>query len=114
MKTSIAADCLSQLGHETRLSIYQLLVRAGGKGLSVSEVNARLNLASTTLNHHLTNLYRAGLVDKKRDGKTVLCTANFDKMDELVNFLKSDCCTGSCDVLKKTNNELASSASLNL
>lgn len=96
MEISVAADCLSQLGHETRLSIYQLLVRAGDKGLSVGEISSRLELAATTLNHHLTNLFRAGLVDKKRDGKMVWCTANYDRMDELVNFLKSDCCTGYC------------------
>ena len=93
MEISVAANCLSQLGHETRLSIYQLLVRTGSKGLSVGEISSRLGLASTTLNHHLSNLFRAGLVNKKREGKIVWCTANYDKMDELVAFLKLDCCS---------------------
>lgn len=92
MEMSEAANCLAQLGHETRLSIYQLLIKAGSAGLSVGDIGSRLELAATTLNHHLTNLYRVGLVDKKREGKMVWCTANYERMGQLVNFLNEDCC----------------------
>ncbi len=92
MEIPEAANCLSQLGHETRLSIYQLLIRVGTDGLSVGDIGSRLDLAATTLNHHLTNLCRAGLVDKQREGKMVWCTANYSRMNELLEFLKYDCC----------------------
>jgi ArsR family transcriptional regulator len=92
MEIPEAANCLSQLGHETRLEIFQLLIRAGSQGLSVGDIGTRLELAGTTLNHHLSNLCRVGLVDKTRDGKMVWCKANYSRMTELVDFLKYDCC----------------------
>ena len=39
MKIETAADQLLELGHVTRLSIYQYLVKAGQAGLSVSEIH---------------------------------------------------------------------------
>jgi len=34
------------------LSIYRLLVQAGHRGLTVGEIDKRLGIAPTTLNHH--------------------------------------------------------------
>jgi DNA-binding transcriptional ArsR family regulator len=92
MDTQDAAAKLEALGNPTRLSLYRLLVRAGHPGLSVGQCQQRLEIAASTLSHHLKALIIVGLVSQERDGTTLICRANFDRMSELVQFLIAECC----------------------
>ncbi|MDP3527040.1 MAG: helix-turn-helix domain-containing protein, partial [Hoeflea sp.] len=56
------ARALAALGHDARLSIFRLLVRAGEDGLRVGDIGEHLELAPSTLAHHLSSLVDAGLV----------------------------------------------------
>ncbi|MGF1650195.1 MAG: ArsR/SmtB family transcription factor [Hyphomicrobiaceae bacterium] len=87
----IAAQ-LEALGHPTRLSIFRLLVRAGQSGLAVGQLQDRLDIAASTLSHHLSKLVVIGLVAQERRGTTLLCSVNFDAMRELVSVLADECC----------------------
>ncbi|WP_162631189.1 ArsR/SmtB family transcription factor, partial [Meridianimarinicoccus zhengii] len=60
--TSPHARALAALGHDARLSIFRLLVKAGDDGLRVGDIGAHLGLAPSTLAHHLSALVEAGLV----------------------------------------------------
>jgi DNA-binding transcriptional ArsR family regulator len=60
--TSPTARALAALGHDTRLAIFRLLVRAGEEGLNVGEIGQHLDQAPSTLAHHLSALVEAGLV----------------------------------------------------
>ncbi len=95
MNTPDAAAKLEALGNPTRLSLYRLLVRAGHGGLSVGQCQQRLEIAASTLSHHLKTLIIVGLVSQERDGTTLICRANFDRMNELVAFLVAECCADS-------------------
>lgn len=88
------ANCLAQLGNITRLRIFKLLVKAGKKGLSVGEIQEQLNVPGSTLSHHITKLMHLDLVQQKRDGRILQCTANYDLLEELVCDLKDQCCVG--------------------
>jgi ArsR family transcriptional regulator, arsenate/arsenite/antimonite-responsive transcriptional repressor len=92
MNTPDAAAKLEALGNPTRLELYRLLVRAGHSGLSVGQCQQRLEIAASTLSHHLKTLIIVGLVSQERDGTTLICRANFDRMNELVQFLVAECC----------------------
>lgn len=89
-----AADALSALGHEVRLHIYRLLVRAGDKGLSVGDIGGHLGVPASTLAHHLSALVQAGLVVQERQGRLIFNRADFDQMNALVGFLSEECCSG--------------------
>ena len=93
-----AADALSALGHEVRLHIYRLLVRAGNDGLSVGDIGAHLGMPASTLAHHLSALVQAGLVEQERQGRLILNRADFARMDALVGFLSEECCAGVGDL----------------
>ena len=86
------AERLEALGNATRLGIYRLLVRAGGDGLSVGEVQARTEIPGSTLSHHLQRLTRVGLVSQERRATTLICRANYAVMNETLSFLVSECC----------------------
>ncbi|MET7304340.1 winged helix-turn-helix domain-containing protein [Embleya sp. NPDC005575] len=63
-----AATGLGEVMGETRALILAEL----GAGATTAEVAGRLRVARSTASHHLQLLYRAGLVDRRRDGKHVV------------------------------------------
>ena len=88
------ARALAVLGHDTRLEIFRLLVRAGDDALTVGEIGTHLNAAPSTLAHHLGALVDAGLIIQRRDGRRIVNRVDFDAMRATLSFLTSECCTG--------------------
>jgi ArsR family transcriptional regulator, arsenate/arsenite/antimonite-responsive transcriptional repressor len=92
MKLDDAAARLEAIGNPTRLRIYRALVRAGNNGLSVGKLQVRLDIAASTLSHHLKSLLIVGLITQERQSTTLICRANYDLMRGLVDFLVDECC----------------------
>ena len=92
--TSPNARALAALGHDARLSIFRLLVKAGDEGLRVGDIGEHLGLAPSTLAHHLSTLVDAGLVVQDKQGREVFNRVDFPAMQRLVSFLTSECCAG--------------------
>jgi ArsR family transcriptional regulator, arsenate/arsenite/antimonite-responsive transcriptional repressor len=92
--TTPHARALAALGHDARLSIFRLLVKAGPDGLRVGEIGDHLGLAASTLAHHLSMLTSAGLVVQDKQGREVFNRVDFDAMNRLVGFLTAECCAG--------------------
>ncbi len=88
------AASLAALGHETRLAIYRLLVRAGDEGLNVGEIGLHLGQAPSTLAHHLGTLVDAGLVIQERRGRQIINRVDYAAMRQTVAFLTDECCVG--------------------
>jgi DNA-binding transcriptional ArsR family regulator len=101
MNIEKAAKQLEALGNPTRLKVYRALVRAGGDGLPVGRLQSKLDLAASTLSHHLHRLIFTGLVTQERQATTLICRANYPTMDSLIGFLSDECCAdaavGSAD-----------------
>jgi ArsR family transcriptional regulator, arsenate/arsenite/antimonite-responsive transcriptional repressor len=97
MKLDDAAARLEALGNPTRLKIYRLLVRAGEEGLPVGRLQAKIDIAASTLSHHLKALIAVGLVTQTREGTTLVCHTNYALMRGLVDYLVEECCAdGTC------------------
>ena len=97
MKLDDAAARLEALGNPTRLKIYRLLVRAGAEGLPVGRLQAKIDIAASTLSHHLKALIGVGLVSQTREGTTLVCHTNYELMRGLIDYLVAECCTeGTC------------------
>ncbi|WP_371037136.1 MULTISPECIES: ArsR/SmtB family transcription factor [unclassified Rhodosalinus] len=92
--TSPTARALAALGHDARLSIFRLLVKAGDEGLRVGDIGAHLGLAPSTLAHHLSTLVDAGLVVQEKRGREVFNRVDYPAMHEVLAFLTSECCAG--------------------
>ena len=92
--TSPNARALAALGHDARLSIFRLLVKAGDDGLRVGEIGQHLGLAPSTLAHHLSTLTAAGLVVQEKQGREVLNRVDYPAMQRVLSFLTSECCAG--------------------
>lgn len=88
------ARAFAALGHDARLAIFRLLVRAGDGGLRVGEIGAHLGLAPSTLAHHMAALVEAGLVKQERRGREVVSRADFAQARALGALLLEACCAG--------------------
>jgi len=88
------ARALAALGHDVRLSIFRLLVKAGREGLRVGDIGEHLNIAASTLAHHLSTLVDAGLVSQQKQGREVYNMADYAAVQAVLDFLTSECCTG--------------------
>jgi ArsR family transcriptional regulator, arsenate/arsenite/antimonite-responsive transcriptional repressor len=95
METMDASRALSALGHETRLSIFRLLVQAGPAGAAAGDLARALELAPNALSFHLKDLSYAGLVNSRTAGRYVIYSANFSSMNDLIGFLTENCCGGA-------------------
>ena len=87
-----AALLLDELGNQTRLRIVRLLVRAGGDGRTVGDIQGEIGIPASTLSHHLSHLRSAGVVWQEREGTVLHCFVNFKMISELVSFLTAECC----------------------
>lgn len=85
----ILFDALSQ---ETRLCAFRLLVEAGPKGLPAGAISEKLGTPHNTMSFHLNHLSNAGIVTSRREGRSVIYSANFELMRDLIRFMVRDCC----------------------
>ena len=86
-------DIFKALANGHRLKIYNILTSCCTPGSNcatdevfsccVGDLDSQLDIAPSTLSHHLKELNRAGLIDMKRDGKQVICSVNTDMMQQL-------------------------------
>ena len=97
MKLEKAASQLEALGNPTRLQLYRTLVRAGNEGLPVGRIQEKLDIAASTLSHHLKRLVDTGLVTQERRATTLICRAHYPGMEALIGYLAYECCAeGAC------------------
>ncbi|MDP2332713.1 MAG: metalloregulator ArsR/SmtB family transcription factor [Reyranella sp.] len=111
MNLDDAAARLEALGNPTRLKIYRTLVRAGEEGLSVGRLQASIDIAASTLSHHLKSLVVVALVTQTREGTTLVCHANYDIMRDLLGYMVEECCAeGSCPPVVLPSAKMAKAA----
>lgn len=86
----IMFDALSQ---ETRLRAFRLLVQAGPNGLAAGVLSEELGTPHNTLSFHLNHLSNAGIISSRKEGRSVIYSANFDVTRDLIAFMVKDCCS---------------------
>jgi ArsR family transcriptional regulator len=86
----IAFDALSQ---ETRLKAFRLLVEQGIEGAPAGMLSETLDIPHNTLSFHLNHMNNAGLVSSRKEGRSVIYTANFAFVQDLIRFMVENCCS---------------------
>jgi DNA-binding transcriptional ArsR family regulator len=86
----IMFDALSQ---ETRLRAFRLLVKAGPAGLAAGVLSEGLGTPHNTMSFHLSHLSNAGIVSSRKEGRSVIYSANYDATNNLIAFMVKDCCS---------------------
>src|SRR3982751_5898272 len=98
MDTDDALAGLSALAHDGRLAIFRLLVKAGPDGTAAGDIAQRLDTQPSTMSAQLLVLSNAGLVQARRESRSIIYAADFGQMGALLEFLTKDCCKGHPEV----------------
>jgi DNA-binding transcriptional ArsR family regulator len=98
MESSSAVAALAALAHPARLEVFRLLVRAGPEGVAAGEIARATGSLANTLSANLNVLAGAGLVTSRREGRSIIYAAAYDRMRELLAFLMEDCCGGNAEI----------------
>lgn len=94
MEQTDAVAALSALAHPGRLEVFRLLVKAGHAGIAAGKIAEATGTLPNTLSTGLSILSHAGLIRSRRDGRSVIYSADFEAMSGLLTFLMEDCCSG--------------------
>jgi len=95
MESPTAVTALSALAHPARLEVFRRLVRAGSDGMAAGDIARATGSLANTLSANLNILAAAGLVTARRDGRSIIYAAGYERMRELLGFLMEDCCAGN-------------------
>lgn len=84
------------LANPHRLKIYQMLMHCCEPGTActerealstcVSDIDEQLEIAPSTLSHHLKELHRAGLLNMQKKGKQVFYSINTEITNDILTF----------------------------
>ncbi|MFO1431751.1 MAG: metalloregulator ArsR/SmtB family transcription factor [Candidatus Competibacteraceae bacterium] len=97
MEKTDAVIALDALAQETRLDIFRYLVQLGSAGAPAGHIAQALGLPNATLSFHIKTLQHAGLVERKRQSRSLIYAANFAQMNSLLIYLTENCCAGEAD-----------------
>ncbi|MGO4706017.1 ArsR/SmtB family transcription factor [Microvirga sp. 2MCAF38] len=89
---------LAALAQSTRLDVFRLLVAHEQKGLPAGDVARALVVPHNTMSAHLAVLTRAGLVQAKRSGRSIVYRADLAGLRGMMTFLLKDCCGGRPEI----------------
>lgn len=95
MKSTAAVEALAALAQEHRLALFRLLVQAGDNGMPAGAIAENLGIPNSSLSFHLAHLTRAGLIQQRRQGRSLIYTADYGAMNALVGYLMENCCGGT-------------------
>lgn len=108
-----AVASLAALAHGGRLSAFRMLVQAGAAGLAAGEIARRLEMLPNSLSSHLAILDKAGLIHARRQGRSIIYTADYGAMQGLLGFLLEDCCGGAAEICAPLGEIFARAAACN-
>ncbi|MDH5428191.1 MAG: metalloregulator ArsR/SmtB family transcription factor [Nitrospirota bacterium] len=114
MEINEAILAFGALSQETRLQAFRLLIEHGPDGTPAGTLSDRLGIPHNTLSFHLSHMSNAGLVLSKREGRSIIYSANFEFFTNLIRYMVKDCCredmasirdhkTKNCSIIELSN-----------
>lgn len=94
MEINQACAAFDALSQESRLAVLKRLVAAGPGGEAAGGIAEGLGVPAPTMSFHLKELERAGLIQSRKEGRSVIYAADYGGIRALIDFLLADCCRG--------------------
>lgn len=92
MDTKQALAAFDSLSQDTRLRVFRMLVEYGPAGSPAGSLSEALQIPHNTLSFHLSHMSHANLVVSRREGRSIIYSANFEFFSGLIRFMVEDCC----------------------
>ncbi len=98
MQADAAIRALGALAQDHRLAAFRLLVQAGADGLAAGELAEALRVPPSSMSFHLAQLTNAGLISQRRQSRSIIYSADYTVMGNLMGYLTENCCNGAACV----------------
>lgn len=95
MENRTVVTALAALAQESRLNIFRLLVQIGPEGMPAGKIAEHLSIPASSLSFHLKELAYAGLISSQQKSRSIIYSANYAAMNDLISFLTENCCKGA-------------------
>lgn len=95
MECHAVVNALSALAQEHRLALFRLLVQAGEPGMPAGAIAGALGVPNSSLSFHLAALVKAGLIQQERRSRSLVYSADYAAMNDLIGYLMENCCAGA-------------------
>ncbi|MDW9484271.1 metalloregulator ArsR/SmtB family transcription factor [Sinorhizobium meliloti] len=105
MEERQARSSFAALSQETRLGIVRTLVVAGPVGMAAGAIAEKMGVSPSNVSFHLKELERTGLITQTRESRSIVYSASYDALADLVKFLMEDCCVGHASVRASLNEQ---------
>lgn len=93
-----AVSAFGALSQDTRLQIVRMLVKSGPLGMAAGVIAEEAGVGASNISFHLKELEHAGMVTSRREARSIIYSANYGTLSELVQFLMKDCCQGRPEI----------------
>lgn len=94
MEADKVIRALAALAQEHRLAAFRLLVQAGPEGMPAGALAQALAVPASSMSFHLAQLANAGLVSQQRHSRSIVYSADYTAMGDLMAYLMDNCCGG--------------------
>ncbi|MCP4298894.1 MAG: helix-turn-helix transcriptional regulator [Proteobacteria bacterium] len=98
MDFNSAVVAFGALGQETRLSVFQILVKEMPDGMPAGKIAKKLGVQPSTLSGHLNLLTQAGIISSRRNEQQIIYRLDIEGTRGLIDFLTDDCCQGRPEI----------------
>ncbi len=86
------------------MKAFRLLVQAGPDGLPAGALSEKLDVPHNTMSFHLNHLSNAEIVSSRKDGRSVIYSANYEVIRDLIGFMVEDCCSSEFASIREDRN----------
>ncbi|MGR3621929.1 ArsR/SmtB family transcription factor [Pseudophaeobacter sp.] len=87
------AATFSALAHPSRVDIFKCLLAHYPKGLNAGHLSAEVQLAPSTLSHHLREMEKGRLVQRCVAGQSTITSLDLSNLTEITSTLMQLCCS---------------------
>jgi ArsR family transcriptional regulator, arsenate/arsenite/antimonite-responsive transcriptional repressor len=98
MNEGQAQNAFAALSQETRLRIVRMLVKAGPDGMAAGVIADASDVSASNVSFHLKDLEHAGLINARREARSIIYSADYKALRGLLEFLMKDCCAGHPEI----------------
>jgi ArsR family transcriptional regulator, arsenate/arsenite/antimonite-responsive transcriptional repressor len=94
------ATLFNALGHPSRVAIFRYLLARGPDGQVFGSLSQDLGLSPSTLVHHLREMERAHLVQRRADGRSTTLSLDLAQLATVLQDFTETCCSAAASTAK--------------